>query len=327
MHVTWAPHLDGSDAAAYDRFVLASPAGHARQTRAWAEVARAGGHVTTRFALVRDAGKEVGAALVLRPAVAGVPLPWASIERGPVVARAADAGVVARAIAREARRHGIARLRVMPYWDDQDALRAEASLRAAAFHDVQRFDGAHACTLRIAVGGKSDAELFAGKSKQQVRWRTKQAQEAGARARRATADDWRLLRALHGAMMRAQGKRDRPAAWWSALQRHVADETHGAMFACDFEGRLVAACVVLRHGELATYAWGASVPDKLPFSKAIPPLVAAIRWARDVGCVRFDLGGLPLEEDRDPKRNAIATFKLDFDKTRVRLVREHATWC
>jgi len=327
MHVTWAPHLDGSDAAAYDAFVLASPAGHAQQTRAWAELARAAAHVTTRLALVRDAGGEVGAAMVLRPAVAGLPLPWAWVERGPVVARASDAGRVARAIAREARRHGVARLRVMPYWAGDDALRAEESLRAAAFRDVQRPDGAHACTLRIAVGGKDDAELFAGKSKEQVRWRSKQADRAGARARRGTPEDWRLLRAMHAAMMRTQGKHDRPAAWWSALERHVADEMRGAMFACDFEGRVVAACVVLRHGDLATYAWGASVPDKLPFSKAIPPLVAAVRWARDVGCGRFDLGGIPLEEDRDPKRNAIATFKLDFDRTRVRLVREHAGWC
>ena len=83
----------------------------------------------------------------------------------------------------------------------------------------------------------------------------------------------------------------------------------------------------MRHGALATYAWGASVPEKLPFSKAIPALVAAIRWARDVGCATFDLGGIPLDGDSDPKRNAIATFKYDFDKQRVRLVREHSGWC
>jgi lipid II:glycine glycyltransferase (peptidoglycan interpeptide bridge formation enzyme) len=95
---------------------------------------------------------------------------------------------------------------------------------------------------------------------------------------------------------------------------------------CDFEGRVVAGCVVLRHGNLATYAWGASVADKLPFSKAIPSLLAAIRWARDGGCSTFDLGGIPAETDTDAKRNAIATFKLDFDKKRVRLVRRHARW-
>jgi lipid II:glycine glycyltransferase (peptidoglycan interpeptide bridge formation enzyme) len=127
--------------------------------------------------------------------------------------------------------------------------------------------------------------------------------------------------------MRAQGKRDRPDRWWDAVRRFVSDDARGAFFACEYDGQTIAAAVVLRHGGLATYAWGASVPDKLPFSKAIPALVAAIRWAKGVGCHTFDLGGVPLEGDRDPKRAAIATFKYDFDRTRVRLVREHAGWC
>jgi hypothetical protein len=327
MDVTLTPRLEGPEAAVFDAFVLASPAGHPSQTRAWVDVARAAAHVATTFAVVRDGARVAGTALMLRPRIAGVGLPWAWIDRGPVVERVDDVGAVSRAIARAARKRGVARLRVMPYWADEDALRAEQELRASGFRDVQRADGAHASTLRIAIGGKSEAELFAGKSKEQVRWRAKQADKAGARARRGTHDDWTQLRALHGAMMTAQGKRDRSRAWWEAVERFPGDDARGAMFACDFGGRVVAACVVLRHGARATYAWGASVPDKLPFSKAIPSLVAAIRWARDVGCTTFDLGGIPLEEDRDPKRNAIATFKFDFDKKRVRLVREHGGWC
>jgi hypothetical protein len=330
MDVTWIPALErlgGSEAAAFDEFVLASPAGHPSQTRAWASVACAAAHVATAFAVVRAAGRIAGAAMVLRPSLAGVRLPWASIERGPVVERPEDAGAVTRAIAGAARGRGVVRLRVMPYWADDEALRAEQSLRSVGFRDVQRPDGAHACTLRVAIGGKPDAELFAGKSKEQVRWRAKQADKAGARARPGTRADWARLREMHGAMMTAQGKRDRSRAWWAAVERFAADGARGAMFACDYGGRVVAACVVLRHGPRAIYAWGASVPDRLPFSKAVPSLVAAIRWARDVGCATFDLGGIPLEGDRDPKRNAIATFKHDFDKRRVHLVREHAAWC
>jgi hypothetical protein len=132
---------------------------------------------------------------------------------------------------------------------------------------------------------------------------------------------------MHGALMQGQGRRDKPAAWWDALRRFVDDESRGALFACDLAGRTVAAAVVLRHGGQVTFGWGASVADDLPFSKSVPALVAAMRWARDVGCARFDLGGVPLEEDRDPKRNAIARFKHVFDPHRVRLVREHAGGC
>ena len=327
MHCELTPNLLGPAAAEYDAFVLASPAGHALQTRAWAEVARAGAHVRTGFAMVRDAGRVVGCALVLRPVALGIGLPWAWVERGPVVADLASLGDVTRALARALRRRGVARLRVMPYWAGDDAARAEGLLRSVGLTDVQTADGPHACTLRLDLRGASDASLFAGKSKEQVRWRARQAAQAGAIARPGEDRDWERLREMHRGLMQAQGKRDRPGPWWDAVRRFVSDDARGAFFACDHDGRTIAAAVVLRHGGLATYSWGASVPDKLPFSKAIPALVAAVRWARDVGCHTFDLGGIPLEGDRDPKRAAIATLKHDFDKTRVRLVREHAGWC
>jgi lipid II:glycine glycyltransferase (peptidoglycan interpeptide bridge formation enzyme) len=332
MEVTWKSSLSEAEGREYDAFVLASPAGHHAQTRAWADVARAGGNVKARFALVREPagpsapGALVGAAMILRACAAGVVLPWAWIERGPVVANVEQVAPVTTAIASAARRRGVAHLGVMPYWTRDAAVLAEQWLHGIGFRDVQQPDGAHVCTLRIAVGGLNDAQLFAGKSKEQVRWRAKQAEKAGARARRGTREDWSTLRALHGAMMRAQGKRESSPAWWAAVQRLAADDSRGSLHVCDHDGRVVAGCVVLRHGPLATYAWGASVADKLPFSKAIPSLVASIRWARDVGCATFDLGGIPAESDTDAKRNAIATFKLDFDKERVRLVHRHARW-
>ena len=263
----------------------------------------------------------MGAALVQRPRVAGVSLPWAWIDRGPVVERVEDLAPVTRAVARALRARGVARLRISPYWAAEEAARAEAVLHADGWRDVQTFDGPHASTLRLTLAGKSEAELFAGKVREQVRWRAGQATKAGAVARRGARADWALLRTLHRDLMRSQGRRDRPAAWWEELQRFASDDRRGALFACDHAGATIAVAAVLRHGSLAVYAWGAAVPDRLPFSKAVLPLMAAVRWARDAGCSTFDLGGIPLEGDTDPKRAAIATFKYDFDRTPVRLVR------
>jgi hypothetical protein len=326
LSVTSAARLERVDAQEYETFVLESPSGHASQSIAWAEVARAGAHVAPRFIRVRSAGRLVGTALMLRPVIGGVPLPWAWIERGPVVAHIDDLGAVTAVIARASLARGILRLRVMPYWADSEASVAEEQLREVGFREAHRADGAHACTLRIDIGRKTDAELFAGKSKSQIRWRARQAEKEGARARPGSRDDWERLRTMHRTLMQSQGRSARPASWWSAIERFVTEQGRGALFACDFGARVVSAGVILRHGRRATYTWGASVEDKLPFSKAIPPLVAGIRWARDVGCTCFDLGGVPLEDDRDPKRNAIAMFKFDFDKRRVILVREHIGW-
>ena len=327
LSVSSPANLEGDDAREYADFVVASGSGHASQSIGWADVALAGAHVAPRFFLARSWGRLVGTALTLRPHIAGMALPWAWIERGPVVARIDDLAPVTAAIARAALARGILRLRVMPYWADAEARQAEDELRSIGFRPAHRPDGAHACTLRMGIAGRTDEELFSGKSRSQIRWRVRQAERQGARARLGTTEDWERLRAMHQVLMLSQGRSARPATWWSAVERFVTEGGRGALFACDFDARVISAGVVLRHGQRATYAWGASVEDRVPFSKAILPLVAAIRWARDLGCTCFDLGGVPLEGDKDPKRNAVATFKFDFDRRRVPLVREHVAWC
>ena len=63
-----------------------------------------------------------------------------------------------------------------------------------------------------------------------------------------------------------------------------------------------------------------------PFGKSLLPIMRAIEWAQEQGCRTFDLGGIPLEDDRDPKRLAIAEFKSGISKARIRLVQQHARW-
>ena len=57
----------------------------------------------------------------------------------------------------------------------------------------------------------------------------------------------------------------------------------------------------------------------------VPALVAAVDWARGLGC-DFDLGGVPMAGDTDEKRLSIAQFKRDFSKTRIELIGQYARW-
>ncbi len=325
MEVCWTTRLDAEAGETYDAMVARSPSGHACQTRPWSAVAAAGRFASTAFVNVCDGRSPVGTALVSRPHVAGIALPWAWIERGPVVAEPSVLGPCVRAIEREARSRGIVRLHVMPYWSDVEAEQAERELLRLGYRDVQQPDGVHARTLRIVLE-PDGAPLLAGHAMAQVRWRAGQAARCGATARRGAAADWPRLRSMHSVLMRSQRRRAHGGAWWSALEAFAGDDARGSLFVCEHGGRVISACVSLRHGARATYAWAASVPDDLPFTKAIPALVAAAQWARAGGCTTFDLGGIPLEGDRDPKRAAIAVFKHDFSRRPVRLVHEHARW-
>lgn len=325
MRASWTARLGAEDAAAYDAFVAKSPSGHAFQTRAWAPVLGAGTFSSARWVLVRDGARLVGTALLSRPCALGLPLPWARIERGPVVGDPAVLGACLRAIERAALARGVSRLNVMPYWTNDQAELAERELALHGYGDVQTAAGAHARTLRVSLRGDVSS-VMAGAPLGQARWRHGQAQRAGATARSGTRADWPTLRRMHVALMREQGRRSRSDSWWEALQAFASDDGRGSLFVSEHEGRVVSACVCLRHEGLVTYTWGASVRDHLPFTKAIPALVAAVRWAHGLGCDAFDLGGIPLAGDIDPKRTAIAKPKYDFSREPVRLVREHARW-
>lgn len=327
LTLTLARTLSARDRDAYDAFVDDAAGGSYAQARAWAPVAVAGRRFVPHYFLARRGGSVVGAALILRPrAVGPVLLPVAIVERGPVTAEVDDLPDVLAALRRALRRRGVIRLQVMPYWADREADLATRHLARAGFRSVQAFDGAHARTLRVELVGKTDATVFAGKPGEALRRKLRQAEKAGATARRGTRADLRALEALYAALMDGQGRGGKPKAYFDALGKLIDEGRRGAIFVCEHEGAVVSALFASRHGRLATFVLGASSAAEKSFSKMAPAMSAAVRWALADGAEAFDMGGVPLEGDPDEKRRSIAQFKLDFAKTPVALVTEHARW-
>jgi lipid II:glycine glycyltransferase (peptidoglycan interpeptide bridge formation enzyme) len=320
--------LDGEEARTYDAFVEGAPSGHYAQTRAWGALLEASRPCRVRYARIFDGRALVGCALLELPGVAGVPLrPLARVERGPVTARPEDVPRVARALAAAALKRGVLQLRVMPYWSGDAASAVEQALAHEGFRDVQAPDGSHAETLRVTVAARSDEALLEGPGRKSLRQQLRLAEREGVVVEAAGAEGVATLRTLHDALMAAQDRKGKSRAYYDALAAYLHDgERRGRVFLARQGDELLAAGLVLRHGALATYVLGASTSAPRKFSKTASLLMAAMRWARESGCEVFDLGGVPPEADRDPKRNAIAKFKFEFDKTRVRLVHEHARW-
>ena len=328
LDTLWATTLAAEDASAYDQFELEAPSGHFAQTRAWAPVAARSRPSHVRYFVARDAGRIVGTALVLRAAAGPLPLPFATIDRGPVCREPADVPRVLEALRSAARRRGIVRLTAMPYWTGGDATLVGRALSAAGYRDVQRADGAHATSLRLDLREDPQA-LLAGGDRAQLRRLRREASRAGATVRPGGRADLEVHRRMVRERFQAgrQAGRDRSTAWYDALwSAMLAGAQRGGLFVCEHEGAPVGTVVALRHGPLATYAYGATSDGPAPFSKSVLPLVAAIEWARALGCAQFDLGGVPQANDTDPKRAHIAEYKGHFSKTRVDLVREHSCW-
>lgn len=317
------------DLARYDAFVDGSAQGAYAQASAYAELATAGRAFAKRFFLARDAssGDVVGSALVLRARAAlGLPLPAAVVERGPVCALS-DLRQVLDALHAKARARGIIRLSVMPYFADEEAVNAEAILASAGFTLDHAFSSAHARTLRVSLTGRAKGAIFAGKDGQAVRQKANGAQKAGATTRKGSPDDVAGLQALYATMMEDQRRPTKSDAYFAALRAHIGrSPDRAALFVTEHQGDVVSAAFITKHGAIATYVMGASSSDDRGFTKAAPTFVAAAEWALEQGCAVFDLGGIPMEGDEDPKRLSIASFKSKFAKTPTTLVREHVIW-
>lgn len=318
--------LSVEDAEDFDRFAAAARGGHYTQTRAWADVAIAGRPLKQKYFLARDGRKVIGCGVLLQPRAAFLGAPVLRLERGPVCDDPERVAEVSRALCRAARLRGVGRVQVMPYWSGDDVEPVERALRDVRFRSVQELDGAHACTLRLAIGGKKDADILAGGERRKLRSELKQAEQKGARVRRGTSADVATFARLHADLMGRQGRGTKPAEFYERLAERVGPDGPASLFLCEHEGDAVAAVLVVQHAKQSTFVMGASDASRRPFTKMAPALMAAIRAARDAGCEVFDLGGVPMPEDQDEKRVNIARFKFDFASSPVRLVEEHARW-
>ncbi|GAA0546029.1 lipid II:glycine glycyltransferase (peptidoglycan interpeptide bridge formation enzyme) [Rhizomicrobium palustre] len=326
VEASFAAALSPMDARDYDEFVTKARAGHYSQSRAWASVAEAAKPVSPYYFLLRKNGRVIGAALVLRAKIAGVPLPLAQVERGPVVDRIEDLPEVLEALKSATLRHGIARLSVMPYWHTAPA-EVGQKLAALGFTDHQSFAGRHARSLRLDLTSIDPADPFAAPGLAKVRQGVKRAERAGATARKAVPADLAAFRRMHEELQSLSGKALPQQGWYDALAEYFfASDTRGAAFVSEFEDEPISVILITRHGGIATYALGASTGKNFKFNKMMLPMAHAILWAKSVGATTFDMGGIPMEGDPDPKRASIAEFKYAFSHTEISLVHEHVRW-
>jgi lipid II:glycine glycyltransferase (peptidoglycan interpeptide bridge formation enzyme) len=326
MKIVLARELSEADATLYDAFVSNAAGGHYSQTRAWGPVADAGKSVQSAYFLASDENVIVGAARVQRARLGPLALPAAIVERGPIVERPEILEQIVPLLIAELRSRGVARISVMPYFADDQKKTAEEILQQLRFRDVQKPGGAHVRTLRIDLENKNADALFSGGERESLRRKLREAEKAGLRVRRADADEVNVLHQLHDEMMLAQSKQKKSPAYFEALKQFVDTEDRAALFVAERDGKSIAALFVIACGSLATFVIGATTQRSLPFSKMASAMAEAIRWAHANGCKRFDLGGIPAQNDADPKRASIAQFKFDFSKTATVLAHEHARW-
>lgn len=279
-----------SDPSAWDEVVRAG-GGHLLQSWRWGAFKDQFGWRTERVAVSGASGTAL--AQILFKHRAGVSIGY--IPRGPVVPEEDPelAQMLWTAIDGVARRRRALTIIAEPNRDvAPEALQAARLLPGPAPIQPSR-------TVKVELGN-DDALL--GQMHQKTRYNVRLAQRRGVKARfaklsEASLDDfYRLL----------QDTSDRnafgihPRAYYGEFLRLF--DSDAALIFAEIEGRPVAGAIAAAFGDEAVYMYGASSTKERAHGAGFYIQYEVMRWARDRGCVRYDLWGIPAQDPRSTKR-------------------------
>ena len=299
------PSLAPLTDAEHDSFVASQPAGHVLQSTAWSALKTAHGWTAAR-STTRDASGQINSAgsILLRAFPYGLGR-IAYCPRGPVTGwDAADAGAQALAAAvAAARRAGAFALVIEPELDD--SAHAHALLARNGFGALD-FAVQPRRSIVLDVRGDDEQALLA-RMKQKTRYNVGLARRKGVSVRRGGVADAPMLHA----MLQTTAARDQfsihPLGYYSDFLRLfcASEAAPGALFIAEHAGQPLAALVATALGETGIYLYGASDNEKRELMPTYVLQFEAMCWARSRGCARYDLWGVPDEDE--------ATLEAQFE--------------
>ena len=284
----------------WDGWVASHPHGHLLQTDAWAAL-KAGFGWESEHIAVREGGDWVAGAHVLfrwLPANR----PWgrlvsiAYVPKGPVVDWGDPTRVhaVLAAITAAAHRRRALLVRIEPHLAEGEVPDLTATLGAAGFQPSPQAIQPRQ-TIVVDISGTEDRILMA--MKQKTRYNVRLAARKDVVVRPGASEDLTSLNRL----MAVTGARSdfgvHSAAYYKAAYELFAPTGRVALLMADFEGRPLAALMAFALGKTALYLYGASSDDERQRMPAYLLQWEAMRWARAMGCVEYDLWGVPDEDE------------------------------
>ncbi|WP_305092477.1 lipid II:glycine glycyltransferase FemX [Prescottella sp. R16] len=311
MHIRFA---DADEILEWDRLVLASPdEGTVYRSQANIDGMKLQGYSPVH--LVVD-GQAVTGFTVRVPFLGTM---WVLI--GPPVTTAEDMVRAARALAQFAAAQNVSAVRMKTLLrHDPDSI---AYLEQNGLHRTASWLEDH--TVVVDLTGSEDE--VAARFKKRARKSIHRAEREGVRAVRVDTTD-ENCRIFYGMLSATSGGR-----FWipgeqasSAILQRYASSGNGQMFFAVHDGEVVASSFVTTFGENALYFGAGSVRKNpgdprlcgLGDSRAAYALQwEAMKWAREQGCLRYDLDGTPASwnmADPNHPRKGVGQFKTAFAK-------------
>ncbi len=299
--MTLRPHqLDtsGPDAERWDAFVAARPEGHILQASRWGQFKAAFGWKVACVALENEGeGRLVGGAQVLfRSLAPGLTLAY--VPKGPLVDWA-DGETVEALFAALHNLSGQRRailLKIEPELADTPA-KAEV-LKAHGFRpSPQTVQPRSTILLDLAT----DEQTILAGMKSKTRYNIRLAARKGVVVREGRADDLELFYRLMQLTGQRNGFAVHSREYYEEAYRRFVPAGLARLFLADYRGRTLAALMVFVLGRKAWYLYGASSNEERQRMPNHLLQWEAIRWARERGCLIYDLWGIPDEVGVNPQ--------------------------
>ncbi|MGH2538212.1 MAG: lipid II:glycine glycyltransferase FemX [Candidatus Promineifilaceae bacterium] len=290
MQIEEAPYNE--EDAEWDAFVADHPHGSILQTSRWARLKSRFGWRSRRVWLRQDGRLAAGAQLLMRSAALGL-IRVAYTPHGPLLdwRNQELTAVMLNQLDFAAYELGAGLLKLEPLvW--------QAELPAEEWQAICRQQGCRPetdtvqppRTLVVDLRPQEDAILAAMKPK--TRYNIGLAAKKGVAVRQGTAEDLPAFNRLMVACGRRNEFGVHEPAYYQAAYELFAPEGVG-LFLAEHEGRPLAAVMAFKHGQRAAYFYGASSDEERQRMPTYAVQWAAMQWAKMVGCVEYDLWGVP----------------------------------
>lgn len=278
-------------AVEWNEMVSSHTAGHLLQTNEWAALKSRSGWTARRVHLPESAADgplQAGAMLLFRKVMGQV---LAYVPRGPLVDWS-DATQTESVVARMcdvARQEGAFALKIEP--DLLDTAANRQRLSESGFHPSH-----HTIQPRstVVVDLQPEDDTILAQMKSKWRYNIRLAARKGVSVRELEKNELPLFQQL----MEETGERDGFSVHSPAYYRDAYEllaPRWGAFLLASYEGEPLASIAVFAVGSTACYLWGASNSRHRNLMPNHALQWQAMRWAKERGCTRYDLWGIPDE--------------------------------
>lgn len=278
--------------AAWDDFVATHPHGSILQTTNWARLKNRFGWSSQRIWLKQNGRFVAGAQILFRSRALGT-VKFGYIPHGPLVnwQDSEQANVLFNQIDQAAYQRGVSIVKMEPLlW--QHKMPADAWAAFCAEHDCRPESDTIQPPRTIMIDLRPSEDEILGAMKQKTRYNIRLAGRKGVTVREGTAADIPTFLRL----MQVTGERDSfgihaPDYYRAAYELFAPD--NATLLIAEYEQKPLAGVMVFALGETAAYLYGASSNQERQRMPTYLVQWEAMRWARQRGCTRYDLWGIP----------------------------------